>query len=211
MKRLLLFILLFQAGIGFSQNLEKDTIQLQEIFVGNTPPKKSKIVKTKFSGFCSFFGDVYYGYERINLVTDLPEGYIRSVEFNFNSTFLLDKDEYKFRDTDLQLLFYEVSASGEPGNRIGQPVSFTVKGDHKGKLEIPVPYPMVKNPGKIFVGLRRVKRHEPGIIGVKVNCLCKGEGYISYQYNPELKKWVKLDFASAVYKMTIKEIVLPAK
>lgn len=211
MKYLLLLALLLTAGIGFSQDMEKDTIQLQEIFVGSTLPKKYKTVKTKFSGLCSFFGNVHYGYERINLVTDLPEGYIRSVAFNFNSTFLFDEDEYKFSDTDLQLVFYEVSPSGEPGNRIGQPVTFTVKGDHKGKMEIPVPYPMVKNPGKIFVGLRRVKRHEPGIVGVKVNCLCKGEGYISYQYNPELKKWVKLDDATAVYKMTIKEIVLPAK
>lgn len=212
MKRFLLFILLLSACFCFAQNLEKDTIQLKEIFVGSIPPKKSKTVKKRFSGICSYFGYVRYGFEKVSLVADMPEGYISSVTFNFNHKVSAKSASSDFKDVGLELVFYEVTPAGSPGALIGQPLLFTLKGSHTGKLEIPVPYPMVKNPGSFFVGLRRVS---PGALDDKadmeVHCQCSGDGYISYQYNSKLKNWVRLDYASATYKMTIKEIVLPAK
>jgi len=212
MKRFLLSTLLLSGCFGFAQNMEKDTIQLKEIFIGSTPPKKSKTVKKRFPGLCSFFGSVHYGFERVNLVTDLPEGYISSVAFNFNHDTGKKDTTYDFKDTALQLIFYEVTPTGKPGNMIGQPVSFTLKGEHTGKLEIQVPYPMVRNPGSFFVGLRRMTPPKSDAKqDIEVHCLCSGDGYISYQHNSVLNTWVRLDYATAVYKMTIKEIVLPAK
>jgi hypothetical protein len=131
MKHLLLLVLLFSAGIGFSQNLEKDTIQLPEVRISNTPPKNAKVVRTRFSSLC-VNSDALFLDEMVTLVTSLPkDGYISSVTFSFNET--PRNGFYNYKDTDLLLVFYEVDPSGVPGAPIGTPIPFTLKADFSGK------------------------------------------------------------------------------
>nr|WP_322623709.1 hypothetical protein [uncultured Flavobacterium sp.] len=211
MKRLLLLALLLTAGIGFSQNLEKDTIQLPEVRINNTPPEKAKVVKTRFSSLCVNSDALFYD-EMVTLVTSLPkDGYISSVTFSFNET---PRNEfYNYKDTELLLVFYEVDASGKPGAAIGLPVPFTLKADFSGKMELMVPYGDAKNPGKFFVGLRRVKPRTVTDIDFEVHTLCAlGKKHSMYKRGQRTnQQWYAGEDSHHPFKMTIKEIVLPTK
>ncbi len=211
MKHFLLLALLLTAGIGFSQNLEKDTIQLPEVRISNTPPEKAKVVKTKFSSLCVNSDALFYD-EMVTLVTSLPKnGYISSVTFSFNET--PRNGLYGYKDTDLLLVFYEVDASGKPGAAIGVPVPFTLKADFSGKMEILVPYGDAKNPGKFFAGLRRViPRTKNTGIDFEVDTLCaKRNKIVMYKRRENANGWLTDPYSHHPFKMTIKEIVPPAK
>jgi hypothetical protein len=211
MKRLLLFILLLQAGIGFSQNFEKDTLQLPEVRISNAPPVKAKVVKTRISSLCVNSDALFYD-EMVTLVTSLPkDGYISSVTFSFNETPI--NEFYNYKDTDLLLVFYEVNPSGVPGAAIGVPIPFTLKADFSGKMEIMVPYGDVKNPGKFFAGLRRIKPRAVTDIDFEVHTLCAlGKKHVMYRRSEKTKQqWYAGEDSHHPFKMTVKEIVLPAK
>jgi len=211
MKRLLLLALLLTAGIGFSQDLERDTLILPEVRISNVPPAKSKIVSTKFSSLC-VNSDTLFSDEMVTLVTSLPkDGYISSVIFDFNET---PRNElYRYKDTDLLLVFYEVGADGMPGAPIGEPMPFTLKADFSGKKELVVPYATVRNPKKFFVGLKIVIPRKSGNgIDFEVHTLCaKGKKLVMYKRNQATNQWRTDDTSHHPFKMTIKEIVFSAK
>ncbi|MFP5438733.1 MAG: hypothetical protein ACLGH8_13185 [Bacteroidia bacterium] len=213
MKRLLLFILLLTAGIGFSQNLERDTLQLPEVRISNAKAAKAKEMKFRFKGGCRYLYCLTYDTELVTLVNTLPEGYLKSVTLSFNHGASSDEVRYDFVDTRLQLTFYEMDAHGKPGKELAKPIDVTVKGNENGRREILLPPFTIFNPGTMFVGLRRVTPAPPSNIrDFEVDGVCPDvHRYTSFRRNGNNAPWRNDGFMPAAYKMTIKEIVLPAK
>ena len=83
-KKLIFFILMFSVDFGFSQNFEKDTLQLPEVRISNAT--KAKEMKFRFKGLgCVHLCSLSYETEMVTLVNTLPEGYLKSVTMNFNN------------------------------------------------------------------------------------------------------------------------------
>lgn len=213
MKHLLLLVLLLTAGIGFSQDLEKDTIILPEVQISNVPKGKAKPVRTVFSGPCinsdGLFNDEM---EMVTLVTSLPKGaYISSVIFSFNT---LERSElYDYKDTKLLLVLYEVGPDGVPGSPMGDPLPFTLKSDFSGRIEIVLPYATIQNPKKFFVGVKRVIAKEKGSkIDFEVSTLCeKGKKTVMYKRNTKSDRWFTDATSIHPFKMIINGVVLLPK
>lgn len=212
MKRPLLFSLLFSVVFGFSQNLEKDTIQLPEVRISNAT--KAKEMKFRFKGLgCVHLCSLTYETEMVTLVNTLPEGYLKSVTMNFNNGTNSDKVTYDFVDTKLQLVFYKVGADGKPGNELAQPIDITIKGDENGKREIMLPPYTILNPGDMFVGLRRVTPAPPSNTrDFEVDGVCPDVyRYTSFRRNSDNAPWQNNGHMPTAYKMTIKQMVFVAK
>lgn len=213
MKRLLLFILLLTAGIGFSQNLERDTLQLPEVRISNVPPGKAKPVSTVFSGSCvnsdGLFNDEM---EMVTLVTSLTKGaYINSITFSFNT--VVQDDVYHYKNTKLFLVLYDVGTDGAPGTALCSPVPFTLKAEFSGRMEIMLPYATVKNPKKFFIGLMRTTaKDKDSKADFEVSTLCeKRKKPVMYKRSRKTSQWFTDATSMHPYKMTIKGIVFSAK
>lgn len=193
MKYLLLFVFFYTSS--YSQlNLEKDTLHLKETVVNNI--KLSGRTKSiRYTAFCSFMETLTYNQEFITLVDALPPGMLQSVYFKFNNWSEKDKHtNYKYKDTDIELVFYEADEKNAPGKRIAHaPVIVTVPGDYRGRMKIDLSKYNILSPGKIFAGIKRITKNSGKNNEFLVDGICtdKKNRYTSYHRKDSVSKWFK--------------------
>ncbi|MFL9845336.1 hypothetical protein [Flavobacterium rhizosphaerae] len=201
MKKLLIVLAVFCCIPALAQNMENDTIQLKEVLIKN---KRPKIRQTRFTSICTAYEKLFGKYEMVTLVDDLPKGYLQSVTFTFNKK-ASRKDKGGFEDTEIELVFYEVTPQGKPGNRIDHlQKKVLVPGDFSGKMEIDLASIAIRNEGKIYIGIKKGEKGDKPNAAFEVNCTCGiYDDYISYARFDETKSWAKKTFTSA-FKMRVK-------
>lgn len=201
---LFLFIAAFATLPAFSQDMEKDTIQLNEAIVGKK--HKPKRVTYKFRrGTCTVHESLNRNTEFASMATDFPKGKLKSLRFNFNNPFY-QKDYIYYKDTQVELIFYEVGADGFPGNKIASK-TFTVPGEHRGAMDIDVSDLGVHNDKGIYIALSRLtKDAEPGKNEFEVDCTCaENNSYKMVARNPNDGSW-KLEqgeYISYAFRLTV--------
>lgn len=200
MKSLILILALSFFTITSAQDFTKDTIQLNNVDIKRS---KKRVVSTKLSSFCSYICDLRS--EHVTLVDKLPEGFLKSVSFKFNSRGMGMGDYKHYQTTTVEILFYEVNANNTPGERINHsPAVLTVDKDFHGKMVIDVSKLNIKNQGKIFIGLRRVNPANIKKYDFVVDGICgPKEEYTSYFRANDSGKWYR-DKSMPGLKMTIK-------
>ena len=126
-------LILLSTLSAFAQDITKDTIQLKPAYAGKWA--KEEIVRIKTTGE-ELGSDVLERSDvEVSLIENLPEGYLHSIKFYFNSGLInLAKKALKidYKDTPLALVIYEVNEDGKPGKAISdKAVTFIVKESHK--------------------------------------------------------------------------------
>lgn len=203
MKLFTTIICLLFLTTATAQDLTKDTIHLNDLEIKKS---RKKVASAKFSSFCSYLCNLPAEYATL---VNLPEGYLKSVSFKFNIRGM-GMGEYKqYQTTRIELTFYEVTTEGRPGEKIEHnPAVVTVDKDFSGKMVINLSNLNIKNPGKIFIGLKRVnpeaiKRNDFIVAGV---CGPKEE-YTTFVKSQVNSKWYKYTSMPAL-KMEVKVEVL---
>jgi len=116
MKSYVIIISLLFITVAHAQDLMKDTIQLENVSIDK---KKVKIKSKYISSFCTHHENLRNNIAVVTLVDNLPTGYLHSITYVFNNAF--DKKTAEFKDTEVELLFFEVKEDNRPGNRITYP------------------------------------------------------------------------------------------
>ena len=207
MKNFFLCVALLCAINIFAQNLNKDTIQLKEIVV-RSQKSKPKIKKFSYRSNHTLLENLEYSVdEAITLVDKLPAGWLHSVTFKFNTASTDKYVAYDYKDTQLELLFYEVNPDNTPGNPIvHEKKIITVSGDFSGKMEIGLANLNIKSDGKIFIGLKRLNKSGSDTREFEVDCLYAYEPnykYISFSRQDSTLPW-KLSTMIAAFRMDVK-------
>ncbi|WP_162927058.1 hypothetical protein [Flavobacterium psychrotrophum] len=151
MKKLLVSTLMLLTCFCFGQNLEKDTIKLQEVAISN---KKLKTKSIRYSTSCTHHEHFDYNSEIATLVNALPAGYLQSIQIDVNNIFY--KTSITFKDVEMEFLFYEVNADGSPGKQLPARHKFTISGNQNGKMIVDVSGLSVYNPGQVYISLKRI-------------------------------------------------------
>jgi hypothetical protein len=158
MKYIVFLVLVLFAAKAHSQS-ENDTIIMKEIVIDPSRPK-GKTVKIKTTGEELGSDLLQDTSEEVSLITGIPEGYLQSVTFYFNSGLMnLAKKAMKidYKDTPLALVIYEAADDGTPGKALSdKQIMFTVKKEHKGALELDVSKLNIRSRDKLFIGLAAV-------------------------------------------------------
>lgn len=199
------FLFLFCATSALSQNLdlEKDTIQLQEVVLSKS--KKLKIKTTSFRGPCYAPDNMADASEIITLVEKLPDGYLHSASFYFNEMALAYKNRPdNFRDTEFEVLLYKVKPDGTPGERmVYETLLIAVGSRHKGAVEVDLAGLAIENPGRLFIGLKKLNRQSTKN-DFLIDCLCNGhDKYFTLYRNGSAEDWSRR-WVCAALKIDIK-------
>lgn len=169
-----LFILLFWGASATAQNfvdMEKDTIQMQEVVVSRKG-KKLKMKTLRLTGPCYSPEPFKDASEILTLVEGLPAGNLESVTFYFNGVF---EDAKKHsQQATFGALIYTVDANGQPGQRIAYDKKALVMDEKaKGKVTINIAGLDLQSRDKMYVGL--VKESGPAVIeDLFFDCICNG-------------------------------------
>jgi hypothetical protein len=208
MKIFLSVLLFLVVDKSFAQNLEKDTIQLNEVLVKTT--KKPKLKSVKYNSSCTHHEHLDYNTELVTLVDKLPAGYLHSVSFVFNEFMKVKDLTINVQDADLELVFYEAGPDGTPGRKIeGISKLIAVPKTYSGTMVVDIRELNVYNPGKIFIGLKKItavknKYNQE----FEVNCVCyKNDKYTSFHRKDAAAPWKKDEGISAI-EMKVKVEVL---
>jgi hypothetical protein len=205
-------LLLFAFTYSYSQlNLEKDTLHLEEAVVTNA--KLSGRTKSiRYTAFCSHHETLTYHQEFVTLIDKLPAGILQSVYFKFNGWSEKDKHtNYKYKDTDIEIVFYEADEDNVPEKRIAHsPVIVTVPGDFRGRMKIDLSKYKILSPGKIFVGIKRItknigKNQEFAVAGI---CFDEKDRYTSYYRKENDDRWTVSNKNNHALKLELKIALL---
>ncbi|KAF2515777.1 hypothetical protein E0W68_12545 [Flavobacterium salilacus subsp. salilacus] len=185
-----LFLLLNKTAFSQVFNMEKDTIQMEEVFL-KKELTKYRLKTIKLKGQCYYAEDMWDTYEIVTLLEDLPEGYFESISFTFNGLYTSYKEQLeKFKATELELVVYEVNDNNTAGDRIVHETKLIHIGkEYIGKVDVDVSGLNIRTQNRLFVGVRRVSGN-----GVKnefsISCLCNGQDkYITLTRINETSAW----------------------
>lgn len=185
----ILFILTFFSLSASAQNIdmEKDTIQMKGVEVNK---KKGRQVSYKFNrGICTHFETLSPDFERATMAYDMPAGILKKLRFEFNHASSSDETG-KFKDTEIEVNFYEVNPDGNPGEKIASKIIF-VPGSHSGKMDIDVSELGVRNEKGIYIALRRIKKDGAKAYDFEVDCSCReNKKYKTMSYSPARGTWL---------------------
>jgi hypothetical protein len=155
----IIFLVSFLFAAQVHSQSENDTIRMKEIVIDPSRPE-GKMVKIKTTGEELGSDLLQDTSEEVSLITGIPEGYLQSVTFYFNSGLMnLAKKAMKidYKDTPLALVIYEAADDGTPGKVLcDKEIRFTVKKEHKGALELDVSRLNIRSRDKLFIGLATV-------------------------------------------------------
>lgn len=188
MKYVLCLIFLLPSFVVKAQELNNDTIQLNEVRLKNYKPKiKSRSIR----GFCTTYENLRRYVEIVTLLDNLPKGYLHSVTFNFNNRFD-NSMAYDFKDTEIELLFYTVKPDDTPGEKIAGK-KLVINKEHSGKKEIDVSDLNIETNKKLYIGIKRITKNKTPIIRTfEVHGLClENEKYKAYCRSSDDDVWQK--------------------
>jgi hypothetical protein len=136
----IIFLVAFLFAAQVHSQFENDTIRMKEIVLDPSKPK-GKTVKIKTTGE--------------ELGSDLLQDTSEEVSLLMNLAKKAMKIDYK--DTPLALVIYEAADDGTPGKALSdKQITFTVKKEHKGALELDVSKLNIRSRDKLFIGLATV-------------------------------------------------------
>lgn len=204
MKRFLIFFFLITVHCSFSQNLEKDTIHLQEVAISN---KKLKIKSIRYSTSCTHHEHFDFNSEIATLVNTLPAGYLQSIQIDVNNIFY--KTAITFKDVEMEFLFYEVNTNGSPGKQLPARHKFMIPGNYTGKMVVDISGLSVYNPGQFYISLKRITplpaNNERDS---EIHFVCGDKKkYTAYRQRYDLPGWSEAKHCQAL-KMVVKQTVL---
>lgn len=204
MKRFFIFFSLIIVCNSFAQNLEKDTIQLQEVAISN---KKLKTKSMRYSSSCTHHEHFDFNSEIATLVNTLPAGYLQSIQIDVNNIFY--KTTIAFKDVEMEFLFYEVNADGSPGKQLPARYKFTIPGNYTGKMVVDVSGLSVYNPGQCYISLKRITPLLPNNErDSEIHFVCgDNKKYTAYRQRYDLPGWSKAQHCQAL-KMVVKQTVV---
>jgi len=209
MKLFIAMMLTLFVTAAYAQNLSKDTIQLENVSIDK---KKVKIKSKYISSFCTHHENLRNNIAVVTLVDNLPTGYLHSITYVFNNAF--DKKTAEFKDTEVELLFFEVKEDNRPGNRITYPKKTVfVSKDFSGKMEIDLTSLNIKSDGKLFIGLKNLTKNIGYKAEFEVDGICMPEDstkrkYISYERRDDGTTWQLTKYILDGFKMKVKVEVL---
>lgn len=173
-------------------NISKDTLHLEEVVIGNDRPK-IKIRTEKLRGPCYAAENMADASEIVTLVDGLKSGYLNSVSFHFNEMYFSKKVKPDtFRDTDFELVIYNVNPDNTPGEKLIDDVMVaTVKKEHKGSITLYLAGLDIQSPGKIFIGLKRLGQRSAQN-EFYIDCLCNGhDKYFTMVRKNSSEQWIR--------------------
>ena len=184
-------ILLLAALQSFAQtvDMEKDTIQMNEIVV-QKKGKKLKLKTRSLRGPCYSPENFKEVTEVVTLVENVPKGYLETVSFYFNGQPRSGKASDPSQQTQLEVVLYEAADNNIPGARIAtDPLVITVN-SKTGRIRTDISGSAIKSTGKLFVGLREVERNTEN--NYFIDCLCNGhDKYITMARAEEDAEWAR--------------------
>jgi|GEM_PF-6561399 len=185
-----LFLMLLGSISATAQNfidMEKDTIQMQEVIVSKKG-KKLKMKTIRLMGPCYSPEPFKDADEIVTLVENVPAGVLESVAFYFNGVFDT-KEELRSR-ASFGVLIYTVDADGNPAKRIAYDKKALIMDEKaKGKITINIGGLDLPSHDKLFIGL--VKESGPDMIeDLFFDCLCNGhDKYKTLARTSEVAPW----------------------
>ncbi len=192
MKYFIAVLFLIKSISAFPQvfNMEKDTIQMEEVIL-KKEHTKYRLKTIKLKGPCYYAEDMGNTFEIITLIEDIPDGYLEAVSFNFNGLYSSYKEQLeKFKETELELVVYEVKEDNTPGDRVVHDLkAIHIGKEYIGKVDVDVSALNIKSQKRLFIGVRRVSSS-----GLKdefsISCLCNGQDkYITLTRPDETSGW----------------------
>jgi len=198
MKYFLFFLLYCPAliaqvvnGTKDSINIAQDTIELRQVEI-REDFSRFKDSKIKIKGNCLNPESLNTYTEIVTLADNLPQGYLESVTFFFNERHYssYNYDRKKFKDTEFEVVLYKVNPDNTPGERIMRDEKYIlIMSDHSGEAKVHFIDFNIKNQPKMFIGLRRTEPGNTGEINFYVDCVCTGNGHLSYSRSQQEPQW----------------------
>ncbi|WLD24458.1 hypothetical protein NU10_03405 [Flavobacterium dauae] len=197
MCKILSLLMLFSFCLStLSAQNKSDETTLDELIINSKAKKKIKKLKVKGFPFYSYY---IKNESIITGVTNLPEGKIKSVVFNFNNRFTrfvsgnFDQLNINFLDMEFGILVYEMNDKYQLGNIISEcEVKFSVTKDHKGDFKVDVSeidFPK----SDFFVGFKVLSKTYEKDASFYV-MMCDNDENTSYRTYKKIKGINKTDF-----------------
>lgn len=215
MKYLYFFLLFCPAlfaqvvnGAKDSINIAKDTIELRQVVI-KEDFSRFKDSKVKIKGNCLNPESLNTYTEIVTLADNLPQGYLESVSFYFNERHYssYNTDRRKFKDTEFEVVLYNVNPDNTPGEKLMQDEKYIlIMNDHTGEAEVHFLEFNIKNRQKMFIGLRRTAPGKAGERDFYVDCICSNAGYNTYSRSEQQPQWSRQNNCPAL-KMEINFLV----
>lgn len=208
MKYMMLLLLVISVSAFGQVDMEKDTIQLNELVITKYS-KSYKLKSESLRGPCYSSDNLNDAAEVLTLVDKLPEGEINLVRFYFNEMFeAYKRSPENFQDKDFELLLYTVGDDNMPAKPlVTGTMILRLQKYHAGGVEINISALNIKNPKKLFVGLKLLGKREKN--DFVIDCLCNGhDKYLTLFRTPGSTLWerrwacaaLKVDMSVAVKK-----------
>lgn len=188
MKYIFLFLLL----TGFAANaqvvnMEKDTLQIEEVVINK---KKRKVKTYRMQAPCYHPENMKGVSEVITLFDKLPEGYIKSVSFYFNEQYTPGEQE-QYKDQQFELALYNVGEDNKVGERIQhEPKLVYLSKLKSGRYTVDLSDLDIPNMRQLYAGLKRI-----GGATTKsefnVDCLCNGQDRYITMARDEDGSWIR--------------------
>ncbi len=169
--------------------MAKDTVHISEVLITKYS-SKYKIKAQGLRGPCYSSDNLNDAQEIITLMDKLPEGEISTITFYFNEMLEAYKRQPEnFQDKDFELLLYTVGADNAPGERlVTETMILRLKKEHVGSVKINISGLGIKNPGKLFVGLKLLGQRAKN--DFVIDCLCNGhDKYFTFYKAPGDTAW----------------------
>ncbi len=187
MKYFLFLFILWSASATAQNfiNMEKDTIQMEEVVVSSG--KKLKMKTLRLTGPCYSPEPFKDADEILTLVEGIPAGSLESVSFYFNGIF---EDKKLSEQSTFGVLIYTVDKDGQPGQRIAYDKKALVMDEKaKGRITINIIGLDLRSQSKLFIGL--VKESGPEVIDdLYFDCICNGhDKFLTLARTSEAAPW----------------------
>lgn len=191
MRKTLLLLMLFSfCSTTLSAQNKNDETTLDELIINSKAKKKIKKLKVK--GF-PFYGYYSQNESIVTSMTNLPEGKVKSVIFNFNNRFTrfvgrnFDQVNLNHLDMEFGILVYEMNDKYQLGNIVNDcEVKFSISKDDKGDFKVDVSeidFPK----GRFFIGLKVLSETYKNDIGSFYVMLCDNDENVSYRTHKNYK------------------------
>ncbi len=198
MHKILLLLMLFSfCSTTLSAQNQNDETTLDELIINSKTKKKIKKLKVK--GF-PFYGYYIQNESIVTGMTNLPEGKVKSVIFNFNNRYsrfaggIFEKINTNFLDVEFGILVYEMNDKFQLGNMVSDcEIKFSVSKDHKGDFRIDlseIDFPE----DQFFIGFKVLSETYKNDIASFYVMLCDNDENVSYRTYKNLNGVAETDF-----------------
>jgi hypothetical protein len=148
--------------------------------------------------------------EIVTLIENLPDGYLESVTLYMNEAHFntYRKDRKKFKDTEFEVVLYQVKADNTPGKRVMRDEKYIkILKEHTGEVVVHFLDFNIKGQRKMFVGLRRADGVPAGT-EFYLDCLCTNSKNITLTRTGTNEGWASR-VACPALKMEVNVLVSP--